>query len=254
MALAGGYCAAQASAITVYSGKSTQAVVKGLQGITLPLGFEQTTQEVSVIGTRIATKYATGASYSDMESSYYFAKGDPTQTYLSACARSGTQIQDMWFWLDSTDFVALDLITDPGGHVMVGTFSSPTAQKNEIFSGSISIVVGGSHIMFDKHAVASTAVFSLTAGGAGAGATATSSDTTNYGFDSDLGFKAGDTVIITGVTGNLNTVYYLKVASVSDTTLTFVDVVGNEATLPTTAAAATIKIHGGVPIEVTSNF
>lgn len=254
MAIAGGYVACQAAKLTIYSGKSTQTTVKGLQGMTLPLGFTQTTQEVSVIGTRIATKYATGAAYEDLETPYYFAKGDATQTYLSTCARQGTQIQDMWFWLDNTDFVALDLISDPGGYVMVGNFSSPKANKNEIFSGSCSIVIGGSHILFDKHGKASTAVFSITAGGAGVSATMASSDTTNYGFSADLGIVAGDTVIVHGVTGNLDTVYYLQVKTVSDSTLTFEDGVGNEATLPTTSAAASIYIHAGTPIEVDSEF
>ena len=40
----------------------------------------------------------------------------------------------------------------------------------------------------------------------------------------------------------------------SDSTMTFTDAIGNEASLPTTSAAATIKIHGGVPIEVTSTY
>ena len=255
MAINGGYVAAQASMLTVHSGKSTQLLVKGLQDMTLHLGFTQSTESVDVIGTRIGTKYATGASYSDIESNYYYAKGDASQTYLSTCARTGAQIQDMWFWLDATDFVALDLITDPGGYVMVGTFDSPKASKNQIFSSSISIVIGGSHIMYDKHAVnTSSATFSLTAGGAGVSASATSADTTNYGFVADLGFAVGDTVIVHGVTGHLDTVYYLKIATVSDATMTFVDAVGDEAVLPTTTAATTLKIHGGVPIEVQATF
>lgn len=246
MAITGGYVAAQASMLTINSGKSTQAVVKGLQGITLPLGFEQTTQEVSVIGTRIGTKYATGASYSDMDTNYYFAKGDPTQLYLSTCARSGTQIQDMWFWLDGTDFVALDLISDPGGYVMIGTFSSPTAQKNEIFSGSISIVVGGSHIMFDKHISGTT--LSFTAGGAGVSAQVVDS---GNGFVT-AGFAVGDTVIITNLDGT--DPIYAKIKTVAAGTLTFEDAVGGEADITTDSGSATTFIHGGVPIEVSSTF
>lgn len=253
MAISGGYIPAQASALTVNSGKSTAISVKGLQGLTLPLGFTQQTSEASVIGTRIATKYATGAAYEDITTNYYFAPGDESQTYLMDCARNATRIRDMWFWLDSTDFVALDLVSDPGGYVMIGTFSSPAATKNEIYSGSISIIIGGSHILFNKHAVATTAVFSLTAGGAGVSAAATSADTTNFSFV-DLGFKEGDTVIITGVTWHYTTLYYGKVDTVTHSKLTFKDGFGNIGTLPTTAAAATIKIHGGVPIEVTSTY
>ena len=71
MAIQGGYIPAQASALTVKSGKTTAISVKGLQGLTLPLGFTQQTSEASVIGTRIATKFATGAAYEDITSNYY---------------------------------------------------------------------------------------------------------------------------------------------------------------------------------------
>lgn len=246
MAITGGYVACQAAKLTINSGTSTEASVKGLQGLTLPLGFTQTTQEVSVIGTRIATKYATGASYEDMNTNYYFAKGDPTQNYLAAAARNASQIQDMWFWMDSTDFAALDLITDPGGYVMVGTFSSPTANKNEIFSGQISIIIGGSHILFDTHISGTT--LSFTAGGAGVSATATDSGS---GFVT-AGFEVGQTVIITGV--GVSTAIYAKVKTVAAGTLTFEDAIGDEASIPTFSGNASTFIHAGTPIEVDTEF
>lgn len=246
MALAGGYVPAQASALTVKTGKSDQLMVKGLQGLTLPLGFTQQTSEASVIGTRIATKYATGASYEDITSNYYFAPGDASQTYLMDCSRNATQIQDMWFWIDQTDFVALDLVSDPSGYVMVGTFSSPTATKNEIYSGSISLIIGGSHILFNKHIGGTT--LSFTAGGAGVSAQVVDS---GNGFIT-AGFAVGDTVIITYLNG-LDPIY-AKVKSVAAGTMTFEDAIGNEALIPTKAGISTTKIHGGVPIEVTSDY
>lgn len=250
MAIDGQYVICQASKITYRSGKSTQATIKGLQGMGLPLGATASTLSISTIGTRIATQVATGLEYQPITADYYFMKNDPSQQYLMECSRSGTLIQDMWFWIDGTDFVALDKINDPSGGMMVGTFSAPQATKNEVFTGNCELIVSGSHIFFTKHAKASTAVFSLTAGGEGVSATATSADTTNYAFD-DLGFVAGDVVIVHGVTGNLDTVYYLQVKTVAAETLTFEDAVGDEAVLPTTSAAATIQIHGAVPIEVT---
>jgi len=101
MAISGGFIAAQNSRLTVNSGKSTQLSVKGLQGLTIPTGFSMQSAEASVIGQRIATKYATSASYEDMTTTAYMAPGDASQHYLSAAARAGTQIQDMWFWLDN---------------------------------------------------------------------------------------------------------------------------------------------------------
>lgn len=253
MALDGQFTVAQASKITIYSGKSTQLTVKGLQGMSLPIGATASTTTLSVIGTRIATKVATGLEYENISASYYFAKNDATQQYLMEASRGGTLIQDMWFWLDGDDFVALDKINDSAGGMMVGTFSSPTAQKNEVFTGNCELVVSGSHIFFGTHAKASTAVFSLTAGGAGVSATATSADTTDYAFD-DLGFEAGQVVIIHGVTGYLTTVYYAQIKTVAAGTLTFEDAIGDEATIPTVSAAASIQIHAATPIEVSDTF
>lgn len=253
MALDGQFIVCQAAKITINSGKSTQVNVKGLQGMSIPIGATASTITLSTIGTRIATKVVTGLEYENIASDYYFAKGDTTQQYLMEASRNGTVLQDLWFWLDADDFAAIDLINDPAGGIMVGTFSSPTAQKNEVFSGNCEFAISGSHILFTKHAKASTAVFSLTAGNSGVSATATSGDTTNYSFV-DLGFAVGDVVICHGVTGHLDTVYYLQVKTVTADTLTFEDGVGNEGTLPTTAAAATVQLHGAVPIEVTDTF
>lgn len=247
MAISGGYVAAQAAKLTVKSGIVGEELnVKGLQGITLPLGFEQQVQEVTVIGQRIGTKYASGASYSNMDTTYYYAKGDASQLYLNTCARAGTQIQDMWFWIDEEDFCALDLISDPGGYVMVGTMGSPSANKNEMFSASISIIVGGSHIMFDKHIHGTT--LSFTAGGVGVSAQVTDS---GNGFVT-AGFAVGDTVIITNLDGA--DPLYAKVKTVAAGTMTFEDAVGDEALITTETGLATTYIHGGVPIEVSSTF
>lgn len=253
MALDGQYSVCQTAKITINSGKSTQQSVKGLQGMGLPLGANANTLSLSVVGTRIATKVVTGLEYEDLTSDYYFAKGDTSQQYLQAAQRSGTVIQDMWFWLDSEDFAAPDLINDPAGGIMVGTFSNPKANKNEVFSGSCTFAISGSHIFFSNHAVASTAVFSLTAGSTGVGATAVSSDTTNHSFV-DLGFTAGDVVILYGVTGHLDKVYYLEVASVAAGTLTFVADVGDNNDVPETAAVATLRLHSATPIEVVDSF
>lgn len=254
MAIDGQYVVAQSSRITYYSGRSTQATLKGLQGMSLPLGATGQSIEISVIGTRISTKVASGMSYDNISTSAYFMKNDPGQLYLMDANRNATLIQDMWFWIDATDFVAMDLVNDPSGGIMVQTFSSPQATKNEVYTSNVEFTVSGSHIFFTKHADASTAVFSTTAGGAGASATITSADTTNYGFVDDLGFAEGDIVIIHGLTGYLTTVYYGQIKTVTNSTITLEDAIGDEATLPTVSAASTIKIHGAVPFEVSDTF
>lgn len=246
MAIAGGYVVAQAAKITINSGKSTQATVKGLQGMALPIGATASTISISTIGTRIATKVATGLEYENISTSYYFAKGDATQQYLMECSRAGTQIQDMWFWIDETDFAALDKINDSGGYMMVGTFSAPTAQKNEVFTGNCELVVAGSHIFFDRHISGTT--LSFTAGGAGVSAQVTDS---GNGFVT-AGFEAGDTVILVNV--NSLDPLYAKIKTVAAGTITFEDGIGDEATIPTFSGISTTAMHGAVPIEVTSEF
>lgn len=255
MAIDGQYVVAQSSRISCRSGRSDQFLVKGLQSMALPLGATGGTTELSVIGTRISTKVATGLSYDNISTSAYFMKNDPSQLYLMDCNRNSTLIQDMWFWIDSTDFVALDKVNDPAGGMMVATFSSPQASKNEVFTSNVEFAVSGSHIFFTKHADASTAVFSTTAHGAGA-ATITSTDTpaNTYGFVDELGFAEGDVIIIHGLTGYTTTVYYGQIDTVTNTTITLVAGVGDEATLPTVSAASSIKIHGAVPIEVDDTF
>lgn len=246
MAITGGFIAAQNSRLTVNSGKSTALSIKGLQSLTIPLGFQTQSAEASVIGTRIATKYATSASYEDISTTAYFAPGDPSQLYMSSAARAGTQIQDMWFWLDSADFAALDLITDPGGYVMVGTFGSPKASKSDLYSFDVSIMIGGSHIFFDRHITGTN--IDTVAGGAGVSAQVTDA---NSGFV-DAGFTVGDTIILTNVNG-LDPIY-AKVKTVAAGILTLEDGIGGESTIPTFSGLATTAVHGATPIEVMAEF
>lgn len=246
MAIDGSYVVAQASKVVIHAGKSDAASVKGLQGMSIPIGATASTISLSVIGTRIATKVATGLEYENISSSYYFAKGDPTQQYLMKASREGTQIQDMRFYIDATDFAALDLVNDPGGYLGVGTFSSPTAQKNEVFTGTCEFVPSGSFIFFDHHIGGTT--LSFTAGGAGVSAQVTDS---GNGFLT-AGFAVGDIVILDYVNG-LDPLY-AQVKTVAAGTMTFEDAIGDEARIPTFSGISTTKIHGAIPVEVNDMF
>ena len=246
MAIAGGYVVVQASKIVAKAGKTDQMLVKGLQSIALPLGATASSISISTIGQRIGIKVATGLEYENITSNYYFAKGDASQQYLMKCSREGTQIQDMRFYMDATDFAALDLISDPGGYLGVGTFSSPSGQKNEVFSGSCEFVPSGSFVLFDRHRGGTT--LSFTAGGAGVSAQVTDSGS---GFVT-AGFKVGDTVIIDHLNGR--DPLYAQIKTVVAGTMTFEDAIGNEATIPTAVGISTTYIHGAEPIEVISEF
>lgn len=246
MALNGSFVVTQAAKVVAKAGKTDQMLVKGLQSIAIPIGATASSITLSTIGTRIGVKVATGLEYENITTNYYFAKGDPSQQYLMKCSREGTQIQDMRFYIDATDFAALDLINDPGGYLGVGTFSSPSGQKNEVLSGSCEFVPSGSFIFFDRHRGGTT--LSFTAGGAGVSAQVTDSGS---GFVT-AGFKVGDTVIIDHLEG-LDPLY-AKVKTVVAGTMTFEDAIGNEATIPTATGIATTMIHGAEPIEVIDEF
>ena len=245
MALDGSYVVCQTGKITLNSGKSTQVTLKGLQGMFLPIGAEASSTELSVVGTRISTLVATGLKYSEGSFDYYYAKGDESQKLLMQYQRAGTQVQDMWFWVDTTDFVALDLVNDPSGYMMVGTFSAPQANKNEVFSGSVTILPSGSNIVYDKHIHGSS--LSFTAGTTGG---ATIADSGN-GFLT-AGFEVGDTVIMTGV--NSLDPLYGQIKTVVAGLITLEADIGDEASVPTFTGIATTYVHGGTPVDVTDTF
>lgn len=245
MALDGSYVVCQTGKITLKSGTSDQLTLKGLQGMFLPIGAEAGTTELSVVGTRIATLVATGLKYSEGSFDYYYSRGDASQKLLMQYQRAGTQIQDMWFWVDTTDFVALDLVNDPTGYMMIGTFSAPTATKNEVFSGSVTILPSGSNIVFDKHIHGTTLAF---VAGTTGGASITDS---GNGFVA-AGFEAGDTLILTNV--NSLDPLYVQIDTVAAGTITLVADVGDEASVPDFTGIATTYVHGGTPVDVTDTF
>lgn len=246
MAITNSFRVAKTSKLTYNSGKSTETKVTGLQNLQMPLGAVGQTIEASEIGTRINKKISTSLSYEDIQTSYYAKKGDVSQEYLAKANREDTQLQDLWFWYDSEDFVALDLVNDPGGYVTVTTFSSPKANKSEIFTGDCTFAISGSHILFDTHISGTT--LSFTAGGVGVSAQVT--DSAN-GFVT-AGFKVGDVVIITHLDGK--DPLYAQVKTVAAGTMTFEDGVGNEATIPTATGISTTAIHAAEPFEVIADF
>lgn len=245
MALDGSFVVCQTGKITLKSGTSEQVTLKGLQGMFLPIGAEAQTVELSVVGTRISTLVATGLKYSEGSFDYYYSRGDESQKLLMQYQRAGTQIQDMWFWVDSTDFVALDLVNDPSGYMMIGTFSAPQATKNEVFSGNCTILPSGSNIVFDKHISGTT--LSFTAGTTG-GATITDS---GNGFLT-AGFEVGDTIIMTYVKGLAP--LYGQIKTVVAGTITLEADIADEASVPTFSGIATTAVHGGTPVDVTDSF
>lgn len=244
MALSGSYKVASNAAIRVHCGKTTEMLLRGLQSTALPIGFSMSTTTVSSMGERIDQVLPTGGTYEEISVNYNFVIGDPSQTYLMQSALSSSEIQDMRFYVDDNplcgDFATVDLISDAGASYRVGTFSSPTGSKNELFTGTVSFLPAGASALFTAHAHGTDLQF--TAGTAGAVATI-SSTVQNF---TTLGFEAGQTIILDHVS-TLDPLH-CQIDTVTIHLITLVNAVGDEGSVPVINGSATTAIHGATPI------
>ncbi len=245
MSLSGSYKVVSNAAIRVYCGKSNEMLLRGLQSIALPIGFTMATTEVSSMGERINQVLPVGGTFEEVSIDYNFMIGDPSQTYLMQAALNNTEIQDMRFYVDDNalcgDFAAPDLISDSGASYRVGTFSSPTGTKNEVFTGTVAILPAGASTLFSNHANGTDLEFT-----AGAGATIAS---TTQDFVA-LGFAADMTIVLDHV--NSLDPMFCKILSVTNNLITLVNDEGDEAAVPTFTGVSTTAIHAGNPMVIDS--
>lgn len=218
--------------LVINKNESTEATVRGLNAMTLPLGFTRQTIAVSEFGVDIDTKIAAGASYDDMNASGNFVVGDTNgQDLLRQYATANTSITNMRFKLNETpgDFVTLDLANDPNGYYQVSQFSPGTANKSGVIPVTINMIAGGKSILFSKHSV--TPITAVTT-------TTIVSDTAD---DWDTRFAIGDVIVIDDSTLQTNKGIFAVVTGVAATTLTFAAATFTAEASPGT----TCKIHGG---------
>jgi len=243
MALEGSYKVASNAAVVANAGKSDEMIIRGLQSISLPIGFTMGTVTVSSMGERIDAILPTGGSYEEISVNYNFVIGDPSQDYLMNAALNNTEIQDMRFMVDHNmlcgDFATVDLISDAGASYRVGTFSSPQGTKNDLFTGTVSFLPAGASALFTAHASGTGLEFAT---GTGATITAAALDFV------DLGFETGQTIILDHVDALDPLV--CKIDTVTTTVITLVDSVGDEGSVTTFTGIATTAIHGGAPMVV----
>jgi len=244
MALSGSYKVASNAAIRVHCGKATEMLLRGLQSTALPIGFTASTVTVSSMGERIDQVLPTGGAYEEISVNYNFVIGDPSQTYLMQAALNNVEIQDMRFYVDDNalcgDFATVDLISDTGASYRVGTFSSPTGSKNELFTGTVSFLPAGASALFTAHANGTDLAFTSGTGGAVATITSTVQNFVT------LGFEAGQTIILDHV--NLLDPLFCKVGTVGAHLITLVNAVGDEASVPIYSGIAVTAIHAAAPM------
>ncbi len=246
MTLEGSYKVASNAAVRVHCGKSNEMLLRGLQSIALPIGFTMSTVTISSMGERIDLILPTGGTYEEISTNYNFVSGDPSQTYLMQAALNNTEIQDLRFYIDDNslcgDFATVDLISDAGSSYRVGTFSSPTGSKNELFTGTVSFLPAGPSTLFTAHANGTDLEFTD-----GTGASVATIDSTVQDFVA-LGFEAGMTIILDHVDG-LDPLH-CKILTVATHLITLVDGEGDEADVTLFTGIATTSIHAGMSMSV----
>lgn len=239
MGTEGNFVVGQASKLVLAAGKSGEASVRGLNSLTLPLGWTATTLDIAEFGVPIDIKVATGLAYDNVTCSGNFTIKDPTQALLRQYALNSTQIKDMRFYLDNCTFAALDLCSNPGGYYQVGTMSAPQGEKAGVYSFSLEIAPSGQSTLFENHNGGTTLTFTADSG---SGATCTDSAS---GFV-DAGFEI-DQVCWIDHHDSLDPLC-VKIESVTAGQLTFYQNVGDDQAITSAAGVADTKISSGEPM------
>lgn len=244
------FLVAQASALVLNPAEATQMIVRGLTGLTLPLGFEMSNNVISEMGRRIDLVVPSGGAYTPIDITANFVPGDPSQQIFQSAALNSTQLKKMRFYLkQGCDFAALDLINDPGGAYLIGTFSPPSvASKSETYQNQITILPAGSSVLFIAHTPAGGGAALTFNAPVGTGADA-SIDLSSGSFV-DMGFEAGDVVYLDWVNSLAPLCCKIKSGGVAAGALTLEGGVGDCDLVPDFSGIATSAIHGATPIEI----
>jgi hypothetical protein len=239
--MAGNFVVGQTSKVVIYAGMATEATVKGLNSMNAPLGWEASTTTISEFGVPIDVQVASGLAYETVSCSGNFTLKDPTQALLRQWSMNATQIQHMRFYLDSCSFAALDLINNPDGYYQVAKVSSPSGEKNGVYSFSVDFTPAGPSTLFENHISGTTLSFT-------AGATPTVTDSAS-GFLT-AGFAVGQVAIVDHLDGA--NPMYLEILTVVAGTMTFANK-GDAALVTTDVGVATTAIHSGAPMAFSSS-
>lgn len=236
---------AQNAAVVLHAGKTTEAVIPGLQGMGLLLGFEMETVQVREMGRRIALTVPSGGAYSPSNANYNFIPGDPVFEELRDAAINSTLITDMRLYVKrGCDFSAADLISDSEAGLYVGSITDPTADgPASLFTGSLSYMAGGAFVLFVAHTpigagttlsyVASTRTLTVSGGDE---------------FDTDYGFEVGDTCILDKA--DSMDPKYVKIESITGASMVFTAAVGDVADIGDFTGIAATQLHGATPLVV----
>jgi hypothetical protein len=224
--------AADAAIILKYGGVD-QSVVKGLNKLK-PYGFTRNVITVEEFRNEMGRQFAGSGQMSNIEFGGNYVTGDVKgQDQLKAYMLANTKFTDCRCYLNNDDFFMPDVAQDPLAAFQVVNHSPGEADKNGVFPFSGGFVLNGRPATFHIHKTAATLAIV-------AGTPDTITDT-GSGFVT-AGFKAGDTIILEGVTEEDDELKMRVVASVAAGILTLSNTVAD---LTDQAAGIAFTIHGG---------
>lgn len=243
MAQEGNFVVAQASKLTIYSGKAEEVFVRGLNNMSLPLSVSASYTSVAEFGVPVDIQVASGLSYDTVSLSGNFTLRDATQAAFRNWSLNATHVTDMRFYLDQCSFVALDLLSAPGSYYQVGSVTGFSAAKADVYSFNVDIAPAGPSTIFERH-VATGVNMAFTAEVAGV-TEGYMEDTTTADLDFlAAGFAIGQVCYVDYQNGE--DPFMVEISDVTATRLTFLEGAGDSDKIFTGSGIATTAIHAGV--------
>jgi hypothetical protein len=236
MAGEGNFVVGQSSKLVLYAGMSNEVNVRGLNSLTLPLGWTTTFTTISEFGVPVDIQVASGLTYDTLSCSGNFTIKDPTQALLRKWSLNATQITHMRFYLDACTYAALDLVSNAGGYYQIGSMTAPTGEKSGVFSFSLDVAPAGASTLYENHISGTTLTFTADAG---SGATVADS---GLGFVT-AGFKVGQVCYIDHL-GGADPIY-AKIKAVTAGLMTFEPSLGTADDITSGAGVAATRISSG---------
>ena len=240
----------QNAALKVNVATDEVMTMMGLQGLGLFMGFTQQSQEVPMIGERIAPKVFTGASYDESTVNANFIPGDKTQSFLRKAALQGNVVKNVRSYLrNGCDFSAPDQVAANDGGLESGTsglnvgsvtdpqIGSPT----DIWTNSVSFAPAGPFSLFVAHTPAG-AGDNIAVSVNGTDVDLTLKDGKSW---ADYGFEIGDTILVDWDGATTEKPKYSKVKSISTDVMTLDGDIGDtDDIIVADPMPSTCRVHG----------
>jgi len=239
------YLTAEDMAIVLRQGTVNQAIVAGLDNITLP-GVSREIVTVKVFREYISRQFTTGGKLGNLAFSGTAVKQD-TNGYdqLFVYYKANTKFKDCFVYLNYEDFLTVDTANDTQAAFQVAELMKDAADSNGVIPQSGSLILNGLPAVFYAHSEVMSATVTTPVGGGtldfvkGSGTVDTITDS-DSAFVTD-GFKDGMSLLIRGATTAANDAVLTTITTAEAGTLTL----ASEGELTTEAGAAATILHGG---------